>query len=180
VDLEPDDIIFDFYSYIERDFIYFDIDVNPYSNPAVKDCVIRLFHKAGDPQRQVFQEIVDGTGVVTSSNVTAAATGSRTEIRQLTVGFSVGVDEFNITDLRVRGGGLHEDHHGIEQAQHMWDLGHWDGKPYPLSGTSVVMLPLSVLERFTREVVQEKVRAAMPMGAIPIIRYYDPAGQEYV
>jgi hypothetical protein len=53
VDLAPDDIIFGFYSYIERDFIYFDIDVNPYSNPAVKDCVIRFFHKPGDPHRPI-------------------------------------------------------------------------------------------------------------------------------
>jgi hypothetical protein len=43
VDLEPDDIIFGFYSYIERDFIYFDLDVNPYSNPAVKDRVSGSF-----------------------------------------------------------------------------------------------------------------------------------------
>lgn len=62
VDLERDDIIFGFYSYIERDFIYFDIDVNPYSNPAVKDSRCSLPFKAGDPQRQVFHEIVDGTG----------------------------------------------------------------------------------------------------------------------
>jgi hypothetical protein len=33
----------------------------------------------------------------------------------------------------------------------MWDLGYWDGKPYPLGGSAVIHLPLSVLERFTRE-----------------------------
>jgi hypothetical protein len=71
VDLEPDDIIFAFYSYIERDFIYFDVDVNPYSNPAVKDSVIRFFHKTGDPHRRIFHEIVNGAGAVTSTNVTA-------------------------------------------------------------------------------------------------------------
>lgn len=90
-------------------------------------------------------------------NVTAAATGTRTNIGQLTVGFSVGADEFTVEDLRVRGGGLHPDYHGIEQAPHMWDIGYLDGKPYPLAGASVVMLPVSVLERFTREEMSGKV-----------------------
>jgi hypothetical protein len=62
----------------------------------------------------------------------------------------------------------------------MWDLGHWDGKPYPLGGGAVIHLPLAVLDRFTREDVRTRVQAIMPMGAIPVIRYYDPAGEEYV
>lgn len=140
MDLEPDDIVFGFYSYVEMDFIYRDLDINPYSNPDVKDKVLRFYHKAGSPIRSVYHEIVSSDGSIDSTNDPDPGAGTRTDIGQMTVGFSVGVDEISIEDARVRGGGLHPDHHGIEQAQHMWDLGYWDGKPYPLGGGSLVML----------------------------------------
>ena len=47
------------------------------------------------------------------------------------VGFSVGVNDITLTDARVRGGGLAPEYQTIEEAAHMWDLGFWDGKPYP-------------------------------------------------
>ncbi len=52
------------------------------------------------------------------------------------------------------------------------DLGYWDGKPYPLTGSAVIMLPVSVLERFSREQVEETVKATLPMGSLSVIRYY--------
>lgn len=59
-----------------------------------------------------------------------------------------------------------------------WDLGHLDGKPYPLGGTSVVMLPASVLQTFADADVQAKVAFLMPMGTLAVVRYYDPNGNE--
>lgn len=43
VDLNPDDIVFGFYSYAELDVVFTALDVNPFSNPAVKDKVIEFY-----------------------------------------------------------------------------------------------------------------------------------------
>jgi hypothetical protein len=155
VDLEASDIIFGFYSYAERDFVYRDVDINPYSNPAVKDRLVRFFHKTGDPLRVIWHEILNADGSLYSTNDPSYGSGTRNEIGQLAVGFSVGEGDISFTDARVRGGGLATEHQTIPEAVHMWDLGYWDGKPYPLGGGSVVHLPLSVLNRFSRDKVRQ-------------------------
>jgi hypothetical protein len=150
VDLQPDDIIFGFYYHVERDFLYRGVDVNPFSNPEVRDRVVRFFYKAGHPTRTIYHELINADGSVHSTSDPDPESGTRHDIGQLAVGFSVGEDEIRTKNIRVRGGGLAAEHHGIPQALHMWDLGYWDGKPYPLGGSAVIHLPLSVFGRFTR------------------------------
>jgi hypothetical protein len=79
-------------------------------------------------------------------------------------GFSVGTSQVQITDARVRGGGLAPAYQTIPQADMFWDLGHLDGKPYPLGGTSVVFLPHTVLNTFADADVKTVVAGFMPMG----------------
>jgi len=43
VDLSPSDVIFGFYSYAEPDVLFTQLDVNPFSNPALKDKVIEFY-----------------------------------------------------------------------------------------------------------------------------------------
>jgi hypothetical protein len=90
-----------------------------------------------------------------------------------TVGFSVSPDDFTVTDARILGGGLDKPYQGIEEANNFWDLGYWDGKPYPLGGACVVYLPLTLLDRFSREEVLGVLQAKLPMGTLPLVRYYD-------
>ncbi len=44
VDLAPDDIAYGFYSYLEPDVLFMTLDVNPFSNPALKDKVIEFYY----------------------------------------------------------------------------------------------------------------------------------------
>jgi hypothetical protein len=133
VELQPDDVIYGFYHYVEQDFVYHGIDINPFSNPEVKDRVVRFFHKAGDPTRVIYHEVINADGSVHSTSDPDPDTGTRNDIGQLAVGFSVGEQDIRTEDIRVRGGGLAPEYHTIPQADHMWDLGYWDGKPYPLA-----------------------------------------------
>lgn len=43
VDLEPGDVVFGFYSYGEPDFVFRALDVNPFSNPDVKDRLVEFY-----------------------------------------------------------------------------------------------------------------------------------------
>jgi len=69
----------------------------------------------------------------------------------MVVGTSRGVQSFETTDIRNRGGGLAEQWQSIPEAINFWDLGSLDGKPYPLGGGLAVysICLSSVLERFT-------------------------------
>jgi len=85
-------------------------------------------------------------------------------------------------DIRIRGGGLREadvqNALGIQdEVQWFWDVGFWDGQPYPGMGAIVVEVPRHVLEEsggtFTRPQVETIVREHMAEGCHPVIRYYD-------
>lgn len=89
----------------------------------------------------------------------------------------------SITDTRSLGGGFKE---GISldfirsispEAEFSWDIGSWDGQPYPSNGVIVVTVPDAVLKTkdnpkgFTEEEVREIVQKYIAFGVYPIIRY---------
>ena len=107
----------------------------------VKDKLVRFYLKSQptiDPLRTIWYELVDSSGNVTQTNDPSPSTGTKTYFGTAVVGFSVGVNDITLTDARVRGGGLAPEYQTIEEAAHMWDLGFWDGKPYPAGGAMVI------------------------------------------
>jgi hypothetical protein len=90
--------------------------------------------------------------------------------------------DINRTDIRIRGGGVQErELTGAlslqDQTQWYWDVGYWDGQPYPGMGAMLVEIPRSILDEvggdFTKEQVQEVVERHIGNGIYPIIKYYD-------
>jgi hypothetical protein len=90
--------------------------------------------------------------------------------------------DIEMLDIRIRGGGLRKDEvqNALEiqdEVQWYWDVGYWDGQPYPGMGAIIVEIPRGVLEEsggaFTRPQVEDIVRTHMAEGCHPIIRYYD-------
>lgn len=86
-------------------------------------------------------------------------------------------------DSRIRGGGLDESI-GIEEIKQTeeesifyWDIGHWDGEPFPENGIIVVRITRNVLKeyggRFTKTEVEQKVNKHLAYGVLPIIEYLD-------
>ena len=68
----------------------------------------------------------------------------------------------------------------IPQAVNFWDIGYWDGRPYPIAGAVAVYLPYTLLNSLSRSDIEGRINAAMPMGALSIVRFIDANGQEWV
>lgn len=135
-----------------------------------------------DPYRKLFYRVLDDTGTpipgLTNDN---CPNGAKTIIGRVAVGLTVGTSEIEIQDLRQQGGGLAPEFQGIPEAQHFWDLGYLDGKPYPLHGALAVYLPASILipeGSFTKEDVAKRLAQIVPMGVLPVVRYYNEFGEE--
>jgi hypothetical protein len=184
VTIDPTDIVYGFYNYYEPDIIYTDLDINPFTNSSVKNAIIEFYVKfdGGNPLQNIYHQIFDpeGNPVAGGTNDPAPTTGTNHIFSTLVVGASVSSSQFGYTDVRVRGGGLAPQYQNLPQASSFFDIGYWDGKPYPIGGALVVYLPLSILDTLSRSEVQGKVQATIPMGSLAVVRYFDAQGNESV
>jgi len=185
VELDPTDIVFGFYSYREPDVVYRDLDLNPFTNPEVCNRLIRfIYNPAGPtPFRTIYHQILNTNGTVYKPDpaiLDPMQGGNPTIFAEVGVGTAVGPQRFTVKDTRARGGGLSPASQGIPEAMNFWDLGYWDGKPFPIGGGLVIFLPTSLLQRFSQEEIRSRIEAIIPMGTLPVIRYYSPTGEESV
>lgn len=184
LELDPNDIVYGFYSYIEQDVVYKNLDVNPFTNPVIKNRFVQYYYKTDgqDPFHYIYHQVIDPIDgpVVGQTNDPAPMVGNNHVFATLVVGGGFGVQNFSITDIRQRGGGLDTPYQDIPEAVNFWDLGFWDGKPYPIGGTLAVYVPVSLLNILTRSDVLGRIQEALPMGVLAVVRYYDSSGQETV
>ena len=185
--VNPDDIVFGFYPYREQDVLFTGIDCNPFTNPEIRNCLIRFYSRTdSDPLRRIYYQVIDFTGhdVTGASNdpIPVAGNWSNSDITLIGdayIGASASAKNFTITDIRVRGGGLAPQYQDIPQAANFWDIGFIDGKPYPIGGALVVYLPKSILNRMSRSDVQGRIDKTIPLGVLAIVRYIDENLQEW-
>ena len=183
-ELDPTDIVWGFYAYNEPDVLYTDFDLNPVTNPAAKNTILQLYAKFtdGTPGKYIYHQLLDaeGNAIPGQTNDPNPTLGTNHIFAQVMVGSSVSEVDFTYTDVRVHGGGLWPQYQNIPPAVNFWDIGYWDGKPYPIAGAVAIYLPYSILNVLGRGDIEGRVKAALPMGAIPIIRYIDEDGLEWV
>lgn len=182
VEVDPTDIIFGFYSYQENDVIFNSLDVNPYTNPAVRNRVIQFYQKSNgvDPLHYLYYAVLNEDGTTYQTNDTSPSTGTNNYFATLLVGQSTSVGNFTFTDARSRGGGLGPLYQTLPQALNFWDLGYWDGKPFPSGGAMIIYLPITIQQQFSTQQIQQIIGTIIPMGTIPVIFYYDENGNETV
>jgi hypothetical protein len=182
VELDPTDIIFGFYSYQEPDVLFTDLDINPYTNPIVRNSIVSFYVKTNgaDPLHYIYYQVQDENGNVLATNDTAPLIGTNNFFGTLLVGQAVSAGDFTFTDARQRGGGLGPLYQKIPQAVNFWDLGFWDGKPFPAGGAMMIYLPVTLQNTFTEGEIAQIIGAVIPMGTIPVIIYYDSEGNETV
>jgi FlaG/FlaF family flagellin (archaellin) len=86
-----------------------------------------------------------------------------------------------VLDTRQRGGGVMEDitrdllkKYG-DEATYLWDIGSWDGHPYPSNGVAILTLPSSLLiengGKFTEDDIRQLLNKYIAFGIYVIIRY---------
>lgn len=96
------------------------------------------------------------------------------------------INESVVLDARVRGGGLKlhvtentsliKTHPEIEW---YWDMGNYDGAPFPGAGAIVVSIPNTLLYTYTEEEIRDKILKHTALGVYPIINYYYKCGEGY-
>lgn len=88
-----------------------------------------------------------------------------------------------LVDTRVRGGGLKKDIQEelmnlVEKESHFyWDIGYWDGKPFPENAVINIKIAKSVLKEYgghmTRAEIEEKLEKHLGYGVFPVIEFMD-------
>lgn len=91
----------------------------------------------------------------------------------------------SLTDTRVRGGGLKESisketmRDIEEESLYYWDIGHWDGLPYPENGVIVIRLSKRLLKEhgglFTKPEIEERLDKYLGYGILAVIEYVEDA-----
>ncbi|MDD3412417.1 MAG: hypothetical protein PHY47_00290 [Lachnospiraceae bacterium] len=92
------------------------------------------------------------------------------------------ISDIKSYDSRIHGGGLKDEKEDAglqlqDEARWYWDIGNFDGTPYPGMGAILVELPRYILKElggpFERKQVREIVLRHMGAGSYPVIKYYD-------
>jgi hypothetical protein len=180
--LDPTDIVFGFYSYQESDVVFTELDINPYTNPSIRNRIVTLYEKTNgeDLLHYLYYQILNEDGSVYATNDPSTTTGTNHFFSTLLVGQATSVGNFTFTDIRQRGGGLAQAYQDLPQGINFWDIGYWDGKPYPSGGAMIVYLPVTLQDTFSTDEISQIIGTVVPMGTIPVIRYYDNEGNETV
>lgn len=202
--IEPNHEVYVSYRYIEQYYVYDLLSLNPSTNSDIlgKKIIIYLVPDAlpDSNNRGVQHLIVNENGlIVDSSSLEFTSSPTTYEqwkvISQLRYYFEIGevyviqtlsLPDISMLDTRVPGGGVSEKR--IESALKLqnevswyWDIGNWDGTPYPGMGAFVVYLPRSILKEmngnFERDQVEEIVKRHAASGSYIIIKYYDESSE---
>lgn len=180
LELDPTDIVYGFYSYEEDDVIFRGLDVNPYTNPNIRNRVVQFYQKTNgiDALHYIYYAVLNEDGSTFTTNDLAPSTGTNNNFGTLLVGQATSVGDFTLTDARVRGGGLAPLYQSIPQSVNFWDLGYWDGKPFPSGGAMIIYLPITLQQTFSETEIANIIGTVIPMGTIPFIIFYDNFGNE--
>jgi hypothetical protein len=102
-------------------------------------------------------------------------------LAEVSLGEALDPSQLAMLDTRVRGGGIQEAR--IEDAldkdpdvAYVWDLGHWDGIPYPSEGAFYLEVPVTLMEGaggvWTSAQIHSILRNHIALGVYPIAKAY--------
>lgn len=85
-----------------------------------------------------------------------------------------------LIDTRKRGGGFRDDLSPSlikslsPEAEYVWDIGSYDGHPFPVNGVIVITLPSDIQHQFSEEELRSIVEKYAAFGSYAIIKYQRP------
>ena len=98
-------------------------------------------------------------------------------LADMTVNPPHGLQDVNLIDVRENGGGVSPDKY--EEAKQLnpevqwyYDFFKYDGQPHPGNAAIVIKLPYRLLSLYGHEFIEETINNNIPMGIVPLIRYY--------
>lgn len=120
-----------------------------------------------------------GTGVTNFiETYTVRGSGVYMTIGEVSLKHNIAPEELDLIDIRQGGGGLagDSDLRSNSRAQSCWDLGYWDGRPYPYAGCYLVEIPVTIMSGaggdFRSDEIREIVERHTALGIYPLIRAY--------
>lgn len=177
-----------YYLVVNEDGLVVDSDIN-FSLEGLSDTVDNLIQTSGlwydrNPSG-VFWSQPNGADFVNSCTVEGAANADDILILgDIYVRESVSPNALLLNDIRVRGGGIKKDQVSVAtsanpEVEWCWDIGKWDGKPFPGAASLFVEVPIDVLDitpsgLFSPENVTEIVNRHMAYGTYAVIHGYNP------
>lgn len=102
-------------------------------------------------------------------------------VAEYAVGSNKGLNDVELVDTRVRGGGIKEDlitdfKGAYPQVKWFHDIGHYDGTPFPGATAVLVDLPASLLEAnggiLAKKQIDSITKHHLSFGVYPVIRFY--------
>jgi hypothetical protein len=87
------------------------------------------------------------------------------------------IKDLSTIDVRQNGGGIREDKYGeakLLNPEVQWynDYSGFNGQIYPGNSVMVIKLPVSLQERFSLTNIKDIVSQSVPVGVLPLIRFY--------
>ena len=98
--VDTTDTVYGFYSYFEPDVVYTSLDVNPVTNPSIKNTVICFYYRAtSSPLQEIYHQVFNETGPIAGMTNdpnpptwTGQVPSSGTVIAEMVVGVSFGIN----------------------------------------------------------------------------------------
>lgn len=112
---------------------------------------------------------------------TVEGDGTYLTIGDLLVDAHFDIDELDVKDLRIFGGGIAKDRIVEAKLENpeviwYWDIGKWDGEFYPGNASYYVEVPVTVLSgaggTFTQKQVRNVIEKHTALGVYPIVKTY--------
>jgi len=122
-----------------------------------------------------------GAWLTFTESLSVVGSGLYLVLGDMTIGEAQDIEDITWLDVRRRGGGIRQDL--IDDAKlrqpevsWYWDIGRWDGIPYPHNANFMVEVPASVLEdaggRFQVDQVRDVIERHVAFGTYPVAKAY--------
>jgi hypothetical protein len=174
-----------FYSYLERGYVYKDINVNAHfkQNPYLMNKFVVLYARpikssAGvQRDRGIYHEVGHTLDQAIYSIKSTNADEPIAILGALAIRPVLDRANISVLDTRSYGGGLHENELGVsyeerfETSEYFTDIGRLEGIPYGGSASILMELPPELKEVMTVEELRTKVKRFVAAGVYPVIKF---------
>jgi len=115
------------------------------------------------------------------SDLSTEGDGTFLTLGEMTVGIDSSIDDATIIDTRIPGGGIKEDllsaaKEANSEVNWYWDIGQWDGIPYPGTASYLVEIPVETFSGAggisTQKRATEVIDKHTALGVYPLIKAY--------
>lgn len=180
----PDNISL-YYTYLEKNLIYKDINLNGHfqHNPFILDKYIVFYLRPIDSTlgKSNSKGLYHSIGISIEAAINDIQEPNLGEpitiIGAIHISPFIDNNDLSITDTRTYGGGLKEDSIGeftekkFNQSQYFLDIAKKDGIPYPGAGAIVIELPPELKETLTINEIKSRAFKYLAAGVYPIVRF---------